>query len=142
MPASPQAGQPAYPPERFAAAGRTPYLHARHDRAACHEAHLTVEFPGAQRTDEAGRPMLAGQVPVRVRVAEEDARRAVDSRFELMLYEDLTILFEEEDATTPFTFVWDTATLPPGPHLLTVNLLTYDDHDGVATVPVMVEAAS
>ena len=121
---------------------RTPYLHARHDRAACHEAQLTVEFPGAQRTDEVGRPMLAGPVPVRVRVAEEDARHAVDSRFELMLYEDLTILFEEEDATTPFTFVWDTATLPPGQHLLTVNLLTYDDHDGVATVPVMVEAAS
>ena len=38
--------------------------------------------------------------------------------------------------------VWHRNLLPPGTHLLTVNLLTYDDHYGVATVPVTVEGAA
>ena len=70
--------------------------------------------------------------------AEATGGLIVNRRFEVVIYEDLTVLFEEEESTNPFTFLWDTSKLPPGEHLLTINLLSYDDHYGVATVPVAI----
>ena len=137
-PGEPPAGPVSYPP---AAKGGSSYLHARHPRRSCHEVRLHVEFPSAVRSDDTGRPVLSGTVPVRVRLDAHDARDAINSRFEVALYEDTTFLFEEEDGADPFTYLWDTAHLPAGAHLLTVNILTYDDHYGVATQPVMIEEA-
>jgi len=105
------------------------YLHARHEVGRCRELKLRIELPPGP---------VQGVVPVRVLLDPEDAARALDSRFEIAIYEDLTSLFEEEDGTDPFTFQWDTSHLSPGEHLLTVNLFSYDDHFGVATVPVVV----
>lgn len=85
--------------------------------------------------------MLSGMVPVRVRLDDSDAQPMVNQRFELALFEDLTFLFEEEDAVNPFTYLWDTAQVPPGEHLLTVNILGYENHFGVETRPVLIEAA-
>jgi len=118
------------------------YFHAHHARAVCHEVRCHVMFPDARRLSPDGQPVLSGKVPVRVVVDEVDAASVVNQRFEMVLYEDLTLLFEEEEALNPFTFLWDTSSLPAGLHLLTVNLLTYDDHYGVATLPVMIEKPS
>ena len=43
-------------------------------------------------------------------------------------------------ANTPYTYLLDTATLPAGPHLLTVNVLGGSDHYGVATRQVVIGA--
>jgi hypothetical protein len=130
---------PIYPPMAKAAPA---YLHARHPRAECGEASLAVEFPGSPHADAQGRPVLSGQTPVRVTIDAANAARIVNRRFELVVYEDLTVLFEEEESTNPFTFLWDTSKLPPGEHLLTINLLSYDDHYAVRTVPVVIKAAA
>jgi hypothetical protein len=129
-------GPAEYPPERAPAPA---YLHAQHPRPACREARLAVEFPEGTRRDEQGRPVLNGTVPVRVVLDPRDAPHLVNHRFEVALYEDLTFLFEEEESANPFTFLWDTSQLPAGVHLLTVNVLSYDDHYGVVTQPVMIE---
>ncbi len=118
------------------------YLHARHVRAVCHETGLHLEFPAGTRYDAQHRPLLKGTVPVRVVLDERDASSVTNSRFEVSLYEDLTFLFEEEEGANPFTFLWDTTRLTPGAHLLTVNILSYDDHYGVVTQPVMIESGS
>jgi len=115
------------------------YVHARHPRAICHDVAFRVEFPEATRRTPAGEPILSGQVPVRVTIDGRDEQHLVNQRFEVMLYEDLLALFEEEEAVNPSTFVWDTSRLPPGRHLFTVNILSYDDHYGVVTQPVMIE---
>ncbi len=127
-----------YPPLVW---GSTAALHAQHPRATCHESRVRVEFPEGIRQDADGRPVLAGRVPVRVVLDPRDAQAVVSARFEVSLYEDLTFLMEEEDGSNPFTYLWDTTTLPPGPHLFTVNILSYDDHYGVVTQPVMIERA-
>ena len=117
------------------------YLHARHGRSRCGEVPFSVDFlvPGLRR-DAEGRPLLpAAAVPVRVTLDPAHAARAVNGRFEVSLYEDLNFLFEEENGSQPFTFEWKTEGLTPGVHLLTVNLMTYDDHYGVVTVPVSIE---
>jgi len=127
---------PAYPPLHRPDAA---YLHARHARAICREANLRVELPEVARSDTEGRPVLSGLVPVRVLLDERDAQSLINSRFEVALFEDTTFLFEEEEGSHPFTYLWDTAHLPPGEHLLTINVLSYDDHYGVTTLPVMIE---
>ena len=128
-----------YPPEY--AADRA-YLHARHPRQGCHEARLSIQFPEETRYDPQHHPRLQGTVPVRVMLDARDASFLVNERFEVSLYEDLNFLFEEEESLNPFTFLWDTTHLTPGAHLLTVNVLGYDDHYGVVTQPVMIEDAA
>ena len=118
------------------------YLHGRHPRALCHEPRLHLVFPTQTRSDATGRPILTGTVPVRVVLDERDAPQLVNSRFEIALFEDTTFLHEEEDGTNPFTYLWDTTRVSAGEHLLTVNVLSYDDHYGVATQPVVIEPAS
>ena len=128
-------GQPTYPP---VTRGETTAFHARHLRATCHEVGVQLEFPGATQHDSQGRPILAGVTPIRVTIDERDASRLVNERFELALFEDLTVIAEEEKGTTPYTYLLDTTTLPPGPHLLTINVLGGSDHYGVETRQVII----
>ena len=137
-------GVPSAPSPKGARAlpeGRSLYLHASHPRSTCREVGLRIEFPQA-RPDAEGRPILRGKVPVRVTLDPTDATRMVNERFELAVFEDLTVIFEEEEGLNPFTFEWDTGRLTPGQHLLTVNLLGHDDHFGVETRAVWIEATS
>ncbi len=133
------ADEPKYPPLHRPNAA---YLHARHPRKVCHDVRLQVEFPGETRYDTDHQPVLAGVVPVRVSLMEKDASRMINSRFEVALFEDTAFLFEEEDGSNPFTYLWDTSRFSAGRHLLTVNVLSYDDHYGVLTTPVTIERAS
>ncbi len=118
------------------------YLHAQHPRAICHEVRLHMEFPENQRYDTKGRPVLRGVVPIRITLDEKDAPHLVSRRFEVAIFEDLTFLSEEEDGSNPFTYLWDTTHLPAGEHLLTINILSYDDHYGVETKGVVIGAPS
>ena len=128
---------PAYPPMTK---GPAAAFHARHTRGACHEVHVRLEFPEVTQHDAEGRPVLVGLVPIRVTVDPQDAAWVVNERFELALFEDLTVIAEEEKGTTPYTYLLDTATLPAGPHLLTVNVLSGSDHYGVDTQQAIIGA--
>ena len=108
------------------------FLHARHRRDRCGELSVALEFPRSAESPD-GCPVVEGVVPVRVSVAAADRTRAVDEQFEVMVYVDTVFLFEQEEGSTPFTFEWDASALTDGPHLLTVNVLTYGDHVGVST---------
>jgi len=112
------------------------YLHALHDRANCRDISCRVEFPGLEK-DERGLPILQGKTLVRVQLEDKDRNFMVNQRFEVGFSVDTVFLFEEEDGQDPFNFEWNTTGLSPGEHLLTVNLIGYDDHLGVKTVRVM-----
>ncbi|MBI4598387.1 MAG: hypothetical protein HY737_08320 [Candidatus Omnitrophica bacterium] len=115
------------------------YFHAKHPRAECREGIVRVEFPETFRKDAQGRVIVRGKIPVRVTLEGPTAARFVNQRFEVVLFEDLIRLFEEEQSLNPYTFLWDTTRLTPGEHLLTVDILSYDDHYAVATLPILVE---
>lgn len=124
-----------YPPLFNQEAG---YLHARHPRSVCREVWVRIEFPNSLQVNPQGCPLLSGVVPVRVTLDERDAVHSVNQRFEVALFEDTTFLFEEEEGLNPFTYLWDTTHLSKGEHLLTVNILSYDDHYGVETQRVFI----
>ena len=94
-----------------------------------------MEFPGSVETDAAARPILGSEQLVRVTLAPDDVAHLVNTRFEVMFFVDTTFLFEEEEGSSPFSYRLDAGKLSPGPHLLTVNVLSYDDHVGVVTLP-------
>jgi hypothetical protein len=128
---------PSYPPMTFTEGA---FLHAGHPPESCHEIRFDMEFPGAEEKDDKGRPVLRGTVPVKVTIDPRDRAHALNVRHEVAVYVDLVFLFEEEQGTDPFTFIWDTSQLPPGEHLLTLNVIAYDDHIGIATRPVLIAA--
>lgn len=134
---SPEAQATASPADLQRSKIRPSAMHASHPRRDCRDVPAELEFPKS-RSDSTGRPLLKGVVPVRVRLSEEDAGRFANERFELAIFVDLTVIFESEDAVTPFTFLWDTSHLSPGQHLLTVNVLGIEDHFGVKTRAVMI----
>ncbi len=47
---------------------------------------------------------------------------------------DNQFLFEREDGSSPFTYQLDVERFAPGPHLLTINIIAYDDHIGVQSL--------
>jgi len=109
------------------------YLHAYHGRIHCRDISFQVEFPGSEE-DEEGLPVLKENTLVRVHLTDKDKNFMVNQRFEIMFFVDTAFLFEEEEGQDPFNFEWNTKGLSPGEHLLTVNLIGYEDHYGVKTV--------
>ena len=114
------------------------YLHYTHDPFHCHEPKFTVSFPLATKEDGNETPMVTNTTPIRVVLDPRDARYIISKRFEVMLFVDGTYFFEMEEATSPFTFNWNTKGFKPGLHTVTVNVMSYDDHIGVVSQPVII----
>ena len=114
------------------------YEHALHARAICHEPQFQVQFSSKVPTTPDGDPILTGAVPVKVIISQKDRQHLESSRFEVMLFVDTVFLFEDEEGFTPFTYLWNTKGLTEGEHVLTINILSYDDHCGVKSRKVMI----
>lgn len=114
------------------------FRHALHAPANCREPDFEVDFPDADAWDEDGNPILGGESSIRIRLDPRDAAHLINQRFEAMFFVDTLFLFEEEEGTNPFSYRLDTTELSPGRHLLTVNVLSGDDHAGVRTLPFVV----
>jgi flagellar hook assembly protein FlgD len=83
-------------------------------------------------------PVPQAKVPFQIVLDPKHEAELLRKRFEVMVYLDLTFLFEEEQAVSPATFYLDLSGVNPGEHLLTVNVMSYDDHIGTKTVKVKV----
>lgn len=113
------------------------YIHYRHDPRLCHEPAFLVSFPKSPANQDS-LPVLTGSVPVRITLDARDKTDLINKRFEIMLYVDGVFLFEMEEGTSPFTFHWNTQNFARGSHILTVNIMSYDDHVGVVSRDVIV----
>lgn len=100
---------------------------------------LTID--GATRKDEQGRWIVSGRVPIRLNVSNEDRHRVLTRRFEPVFFIDGIFAFENEVGFLPMTWQWDTSTVNPGEHFVTVNVRGYDGNFGTATLKVWVERA-
>jgi hypothetical protein len=129
---------PAYPP--LVAVGGQAHLEAKKPRRDALAPRFAVDLPSAEALDANGRPIVSGMVPVRVSLDPEHAASMTNALFEVAFYVDLTIFFEDEESTNPLTWMWDTSSLTPGPHLLTVNVFSYDGRIGCLTRSVVVES--
>jgi hypothetical protein len=100
----------------------------------CAEVCFSLSMPDAAGTKD-GTPIVSGDTAtLRIVLDERDYKSLVNVRFEVMVFLDTLYLFEDEDAPAVFNYPLDTSALPPGRHLLTVNLLAYDDRLGSRSI--------
>jgi FlgD Ig-like domain len=79
-------------------------------------------------------PQLAGsETAVRVDVDEADRDRLQEEQFEVLFFVDHVFFAEAERGYVPLNWRWELATLPPGEHLLTVNISSFKGQVGVAS---------
>ncbi len=116
------------------------YIHAHHPREMCHEPKFQVEFPNTKEGTGINNKIMPvpsfgiDKIPVRVTLDPKDKDYLTANRFEVMFFVDSVFLFEQEEGTSPFTIELDSKRLGPGEHLLTINVMDYEDHIGVKTV--------
>lgn len=113
-------------------------FHSLHKRADCHEPEFKIEFLESKMSN-GGAPVVKGATPVRVTISDRDKWYLTDTRYEVMFFVDAVFIYEEEEGISPFTYYWDTKGLSRGEHILTVNIMNYDDHIGVESRKVIVE---
>jgi len=116
---------------------RNKYFHALHPRAICHEPEIEIELPECEY--QKGIPVLKGAVPVIIKIAPRDTVHLTNTRYEIIFFIDNIFLFEDEEGYDPFTYILETEGLPDGEHVITANVVSYDDHIGVATQKILVE---
>jgi len=131
--------KPGYlsPDQSYSPIKQNKHIHYLHPRILCHEPKFQITFPENQKNSE-GDTIVKGKVPVTLTIDPKDEVDLVRKRFEVMIYLDMNFLFEEEQGVSPATFEIDFSNVQVGEHLLTFNVMSYDDHIGVETVKVKV----
>lgn len=114
------------------------YFHYRHDPRICHQPRFKVLFPRSSVAKKSNVPVVSGVAPLRVELDPRDAQHLINTRFEIMLFIDGVFIYEIEEGSSPFTFNWDTKGFAKGPHIVTVDLIGYDDHIGIVSRKVIV----
>ena len=114
------------------------YMHYQHDPRICHAPKLMVSFPSVIYSEESDTPKLSGVATIRVELDKIDEPHLIDTRFEVMFFVDGTYIYEVEEGSSPFTFHWNTSNFSKGPHMVTINVIGYDDHIGIVSKKVIV----
>ncbi len=99
----------------------------------------TLVLGGDFKQDSEGRFVVKGKVPFRADVHTDDRQRAIQRRFEAVIYVDGTFTYENELGFLPMTWVWDSRNVNPGEHFITFNIRGYEGNFGTATIKVLVE---
>jgi hypothetical protein len=114
------------------------YLHYGHLPGICRPPGFNVLFPSSSNTAGSNISVVSGIVPIRIELDRQDVNHLINTRFEVMIFIDGVFIYEIEDGSSPFTFNWDTASFSKGPHILTVNIIGYDDHIGIVSRQVII----
>jgi len=92
-----------------------------------------------ERTLIIAAPLLGEEVKVRDKLlvraaaADEDRDVTLDQQFEVILFIDNVFYAEEERGHLPFNFPMELTSLPPGEHVITVNVVTFGDQIGIGS---------
>jgi len=72
-------------------------------------------------------------VLARIEVSDKDREVLTYQQFEIILFVDTVFHAEEERGYLPFNYPWELKNLPPGEHVLSVNIITFGDQIGVGS---------
>jgi flagellar hook capping protein FlgD len=88
-----------------------------------------------------GVPQAKEAVDVRVEVEPSDHDLLLRDQFEIIFFVDNVFFAEAERGHLPFNWRWEMKQLPPGEHILTVNIASFKGQVGVASRKVGVVKA-
>jgi len=94
---------------------------------------VALQFPGIESPAGKGPLQVGEAVEVRIDVDPADRARLQDDQFEVILFVDDVFFAEAERGYLPLNWHWELQQLPPGPHVLTVNVSSFRGQVGVAS---------
>lgn len=92
---------------------------------------VSMSFP--QLPASAKVPELRKEVVARVEVDPADRDLLLKDQFEIIFFVDNVFFAEAERGHLPFNWTWELHQLPPGEHVLTVNVSSFKGQVGVAS---------
>jgi hypothetical protein len=100
--------------------------------------HVHLRFPKHGGGSGKTIPEVQDAVAVRVDVDPSDRDLLLRDQFEIMFFVNYVFFAEAERGYLPFNWRWELHQLPPGEHVLTVNVSSFKGHVGVASRKVRV----
>jgi hypothetical protein len=103
--------------------------------------HVEMIFPEHDNDDQQGTlavPDVESSIDVRIDVDESDRESLLNDQFEVILYVDNVFFAEAERGYLPLNWQWELHQVPPGDHVLTVNVSSFSGQVGVASRKVRV----
>lgn len=95
---------------------------------------VNVAFPDFDKPGQPPAiPTVKDSALVQLTVADQDREVLAGQQFEIMVHVDTKFLLEEERGYVPFTAPIEVKQLPPGEHILTINLITFGDQIAVGS---------
>jgi len=101
---------------------------------------VSMSFPKLGSDSEI--PAVEKEVAVRVEVDPSDRDLLQSEQFEILFFVDNVFFAEAERGYLPFTWRWELEELPPGEHVLTVNVASFQGQVGVKSRKVQVVRVS
>lgn len=132
------AGQRPMKEERPMANARRISPHFLKSRVVDRGFKVDILFPELEKSRSATVPVVKDGAVFRVTIADQDKDVFAGQQFELMMHVDAVFLLEEERGYLPFTSQLDLKALPPGEHILTINVITFGDQIGVGSRKIRV----
>jgi hypothetical protein len=130
---APLGGKRASKPVRPMANGRklSPQFMSR--TATFRDFKIAIAFPEIDKGNAQTIPTLRDKVLVRIDIPAADREVIAGRQYEIILFADTTYFAEEERGYVPFNFPWELGRLPPGEHVLTVNIVTFEGQIGIGS---------
>lgn len=125
--------------DTIAAAGRKVNMHFTYPLAKDHSPGLVMEFPNSRDTTESGVQILQGLQRAYLDIDPEDKLFHREQQFELCFFIDGKFVSEDEIGYVPYNWIWNTAEVEEGEHIVTVNVSSFKDQIGTKSVKVYVK---
>lgn len=92
-----------------------------------------------QDTDGSGLPSFADRLVLDIDAKPMDRAGLVEQPFEVIGFIDTVFMAEEERGYLPMAFPLELQQLPPGEHVVTINIATFDGRIGIASTKFKIE---
>ncbi len=101
---------------------------------------VEVTFPNVSES-KAGVPSVGAGVDVRIDVDSSDKEALLSQQFEIIFFVDNVFFAEAERGYLPYNWRWELQQLPPGEHILSVNISSFRGQVGVGSRKITVVKA-
>jgi hypothetical protein len=99
---------------------------------------VRLTFPELDKEGSNETPTAKDKLMVRIDIPDEDKDVILDQQYEIILFVDMVFYAEEERGHLPFNYPLELTNLPPGEHVLTVNVITFGDQIGIGSRKIKV----
>lgn len=99
---------------------------------------VRLTFPELDKEGSGEIPTAKDKLMVRIDIPNEDKDVPLNQQYEIILFIDAIFYAEEERGHLPFNYPLELTNLPPGEHVLTVNIITFGDQIGIGSRKIKV----